>query len=111
MSEVTQEAAVTTFTFEKLKAAFDLVKDIPPPPFFASSIYLPSDSFETFTVGGRQYVGGHPDLWERIPVQRGDQFGNSLGAIEIHDLATNYTAYEDYYMAKARAIAGGSEQP
>lgn len=78
-----------TFTMEKLEEAMKLVADIPPPPFFASSRFLPADGALRFKWGNREYVGAHPDFWEKVmrqlPVVRQAAGFMDLTVVDIDD--------------------------
>lgn len=90
-------------TLEKLQAMHDLVKDIPPPPFFGSSRLLPSDGFVRFTYDGREFFGGHPDLWEKLPKGTLPP-KHQLGSIEIYNLDVYRDKMAEFNAALASAM-------
>ena len=93
-----------SYTIEKLQAAMDLIKDIPPAPFFGSSKEFPADRAMMFTVDRREYVGAHPDFWAKIPVSEGKIGNTPLNGIEIHNLDVSPSRSAEFHGALAKAL-------
>ncbi len=81
-----------TLTIDKLLAMQRMMEALPPPPVFAAWNEFPKGRAIMFKDGGRQYVGAHPDFWEKLPVDRCTEYP-SLSSITIIDLSL--TRYAD----------------
>lgn len=76
-----------SYTLDKLKAAMDLVKDIPPPPLFLSSSLFSATTASQVKGDHEHIVVAHPDFWAKIPVKKlGWDAVNPLFEIKIHDV-------------------------
>lgn len=85
-----------------IRALFDT---LPPPPFFASSVYFPTESAVSFEVKRRRYVGAHPKFWDKIPPSTATP--PPLSKIEIVDLDTDTKARAVFFDAMAEAMSNG----
>lgn len=95
-----------TMTLEKLKAMMAYVSWLPPAPIFGMSIGFPADRPIMFKIGNQQYVGAHPDFWERVTEQLPKRDGPPLlGEIEIInlDLSRNYDKLIHFMSAMRKA--------
>lgn len=105
------ENEADTFTIQKLREAMDKVKDFPPPPFFGSSKMLSADHFVKFKHGGRDYVGGHPDLWAKFPAYTLATPPGALGSVDIINLDVAKDRMTEFGCALSAAMQAKSKRP
>lgn len=91
-------------TLEQLTAAIAELQKLPPPPFLASSAFLPSDSAIKFKEGDRLYVGAGPKFWARVPP--GPNGPACFGSVTVWDLDAegNKGNRADFFGALARVM-------
>lgn len=96
-------------TLEKLTELVAEVQKLPPIPFLASSVYLPSEGAIQFKEGDRLYVGAGPAFWAKLPPGPNGPAG--FGAITIWNLDAegNRGNRADFFGAMARVFNASLE--
>lgn len=103
---------MSSFDMEKLQAAFDRLREVPPAPMLAASKWFPSDRAISFTVERVQYVGAHPSFWDRVPKIAEDRAClNPLARLQVFDLDTDGRARRRWFDALARALDKANAVP
>ena len=100
-----------SLTIEKLRAAMEVLRNIPPAPFFASSRDLPMSKALMFKECNREYVGAHPDFWAKVPTEIASveaQMLAAIGRIQIVDLDTQPHRKAEFYKALCEVMSGKS---
>ena len=67
MATETVNSTGEAFTIDKLKAAMDLIRDMPPCPIFASCRMFSEDKAMKWTDGKQDYAVAHPAFWKKMP--------------------------------------------
>ena len=97
------------FTIDKLEAAMRSIKRVPPPPMLASSKHFSAHKALTFKHEGRDYVGAHPDLWERfreVPEAAPRVSANFYMEVTIWDIDTHEGRRSEFFSAMSQAMGG-----
>ncbi len=94
-------------TIDTLMAAKRYLELIPPPPLLVSSKRLPAHNAITVKHDRRDYVGAHPDFWERV--KRDLRSGPSVSGhrdldIPIWDIDFHTGRAKEFYEAMGKAL-------
>lgn len=80
------DSAAEPLTFYRMMADIKAaMASIQLAPIFASSTEYPRDDFWTFEHEGREYVIGHPSLWDKVPASAERVSSMPFGSIQIID--------------------------
>lgn len=91
-------------TLDRLK---DMMRAIPPAPFYASSTLLPSDKAYKFEHGGRVHVGAHPDFWRQVPKGEGRP---SFADVPVIDLDADGEASREFFQAMGSVMMAAERE-
>jgi hypothetical protein len=61
-----KNSSMSNFTLERLRAAVNLLKDIPPPPIFMSTVECPDGQSLQWHENDRPCILAHPDFWQKV---------------------------------------------
>lgn len=93
---------------DSIRSAMDQLRDLPPPPFWASCALFERDRAVKFTHAGREYVGAHPAFWERVQEQTIPGVLSSLAAIRIVNIDKDRERRTEFMDAMTAAMGKGT---
>lgn len=88
-----------------MERVMEQMREVPPPPFLASSTMLSADRALHFKQQGRSYVGAGPGFWAKVP-EAAAPFPGSIWRLEIVNLDVDAEARCRFFEAMAAAMGG-----